>query len=1053
MSDPLVSVGHMVTVGFAQRPVAGAASVPVSLDSSQVSVVALPDDASAAVIGAPGTGKTTTIVELVADRILRRGWRAEEVLVLTSSRAAATRLRDIVALRIAVPTNGPIARSASSLAFEIASFAAASAGHPQPRLVTGSEQDADFAQLLEGQAADGSGPRWPAPLTEPVRALRGFRSELRELLARATDHGVGNDELRRLGAADDRPEWCAAADFFDEHARVGAWLRPGQFDSSELVRLAVTAIDAGTVSDRIAGVRLVVVDDMQEATASTISLLRALVRAGSSVIAFGDPDVAANAFRGGEPDSLGRLSSVLSVPDATTHVLHTVHRHGEQVRALVSSAVARIGTAAAGPQRSASPSASAPSAGSAALSRISAATPARQWTAIARVLRERALHDDVPWGGLCVVVRSGSLVPQVARALALAEVPTRTSAGAIPLREDRAARALLALVDAGMRRTPMTSASVTEILLGPFGGLDRLGVRRLRLALRAEELAGGGNRSADELMVDALDAPGRLATIDHRVARLAGRVADTLEAIRRLAAEHGSVEELLWLAWDRSGLARVWREQALSAGIVQAEANRNLDGVVALFTAAKRFSERRPDAPAGLFLDEVLDADVPEDTLSPQSASDAVLITTPSGTVGLEFDTVVVAGLQEGVWPNRRPRGSLLAPDALVRIVTGVDPQAIDERKLVLDDELRIFALAVSRARHRVVLAAVANDDESPSVFFSLLPPGTPLRDASAIPLSLRAVTGRLRRQLADPSADQRTITDAAATLASLRDEEVPGADPVHWHGLIPQSSTGPLFDGQQVPVSPSRLERFEESPLDWFIETIAGSAPTVSMSVGTIVHWAMETATDPSVDAVWAAVESRFGGLLFESPWLAEHQRRAARVLAAGVAEYLSEFGRGGGRLVSAETRFSLDVDRATVSGSIDRVERTGDGQVVIVDLKTGNPKTRQSDIDAHAQLGAYQLAYRSGQLDPLLEEWGVHSAGGAKLLWVKEGVDGRSFRESHQAPLNEEGLEGFRTRIRQAALGMAAAEFSGTVELGSYGLGNVPRLRLHRVPAVSSD
>ena len=65
-------------------------------------------------------------------------------------------------------------------------------------------------------------------------------------------------------------------------------------------------------------------------------------------------------------------------------------------------------------------------------------------------------------------------------------------------------------------------------------------------------------------------------------------------------------------------------------------------------------------------------------------------------------------------------------------------------------------------------------------------------------------------------------------------------------------------------------------------------------MNVGTILHWAMETATDPTVDAIWAAVESRWDELVFEAPWLAEHQRRVTRVLAQGIAEYLRDFGGG---------------------------------------------------------------------------------------------------------------------------------------------------------------
>ncbi|MGH3863280.1 UvrD-helicase domain-containing protein, partial [Actinokineospora sp.] len=45
------------------------------------------------VLGGPGTGKTTLLVELAADRMLRGGVDPEQLLVLTSSRRAAADLR------------------------------------------------------------------------------------------------------------------------------------------------------------------------------------------------------------------------------------------------------------------------------------------------------------------------------------------------------------------------------------------------------------------------------------------------------------------------------------------------------------------------------------------------------------------------------------------------------------------------------------------------------------------------------------------------------------------------------------------------------------------------------------------------------------------------------------------------------------------------------------------------------------------------------------------------------------------------------------------------
>ncbi|MEO8528057.1 MAG: ATP-dependent DNA helicase [Pseudolysinimonas sp.] len=1046
----------MSGLGF-DRDLSGAGLIPAAslvLDPSQRAVISLSDDASAAVLGCAGSGKTTTIVELVADRVLVRGWDPSSIVVLTNARAAATRLRDRIALRLGVPTDGPMARTSLSFAYEIVSVAARASGVDVPRLVTGAEQDADLGALLAGHIESGTGPDWPEPLTPEVRRMPRFRSELRDLFARATELDLDPIGMRRLGLATNRPEWVAASEFWSEYLDVIASAREEQLDSAELARFAARILDDREGSaERVAGLRLVVVDDLPEATEATLGLLAALARRGVPVIAFGDPDVSANAFRGGEPDALGRLSSVLGRGErgrfeVAELVLETAHRPNSVLRGFTTTVTSRVGTALAGAQRRATaerePGSRPP------LARIEASTPARMASAIARLLREEHLIAGVPWRRLAVIVRSGALVPSLARSLALAEVPTRASGAGAALLDDAAARALVTVVEVGIGLSPLTPELATELLVGPFGGLDPIGLRRLRIALRTDEAVAGGSRPSSELLVEALSAPGRFATIDTAVARAAERLAGTLDVLRTAAAD-ATIEDLLWLAWERSRLAKPWREQALGTGLAAAEANRDLDGIVALFAAAKRFTERRPGVRASEFLANLREAEVAEDLIAPTRTEEAVFITTPSGAVGLEFDTVVVAGLQEGVWPNRRPRGSLLSPQALARAATGAE-SPLDERKLVLDDELRMFALAISRAKDRVVLAAVVNDDESRSVLFDLLPPGVGVLAENA-PLSLRGATGRLRRILTSRGQEPIARANAAGSLARLAELGVPGADPADWHGLVELSTTAPLFEGAQVPVSPSRVERFEESPLDWFLETVGGSTSTTLMEVGTILHWAMETAESPDAAAVWERVEQRWGELLFESPWLAEHHRRSARVLADGIAAYLGDFRAGGGTVVGAEKSFEFDIDTAQVRGTIDRVERAVDGAVVIIDLKTGSPVTSQPKIDAAAQLGAYQLAYRAGLLDDVLRDLGAHHPGGAKLLFVKSGIAGKKYREAVQAPLNDAGLEAFRERIRQVAIGMAAASFAGVLEIAGYGLGTVPALRLHRVGAVSAE
>lgn len=59
------------------------------------------------VLAGPGTGKTTTIVETVVDRIERRGLDPERVLILTFSRKAAGELRERITGRMRRTTRTP----------------------------------------------------------------------------------------------------------------------------------------------------------------------------------------------------------------------------------------------------------------------------------------------------------------------------------------------------------------------------------------------------------------------------------------------------------------------------------------------------------------------------------------------------------------------------------------------------------------------------------------------------------------------------------------------------------------------------------------------------------------------------------------------------------------------------------------------------------------------------------------------------------------------------------------------------------------------------------
>ncbi len=1021
------------------------------LDPSQRAVLDLPLEASAVVVGAPGTGKTTVLVELAAARVAA-GLSPDELLVIAPSRQTATALRDRLGLRLARVTSGALARTAVAVAFEAVTAQALAEGADQPSLLSGADQDLIIRELLES-AADAE---WPEGMGAPVRATATFRTELRELMMRATEYDVTPERLAALGTETGRAAWVAAAAFIARYQAIVARARADRLDPAEVTAFAESAIRRGLAGERLARVRSILVDDLQEATEGTLRVLAAFAARGASIVGFGDPDLAANGFRGGRTDAIARFGERVGVP-VTRMQLGEVHRHGPGIREAVASVTARIGAAGQGTQRTAfsavDDGAGAEPVAGGPVRRIVAASAAPLHRQIGRRLRERHLLEGVPWARMAVVVRSGSEVAAFARALAAAQVPTRTRLGGRPVREEVAAAALLRLVEVAIGRVELDGVVAGDLLLGPFGGLDALGLRRLRLAVRAQELENGGTRRADELVAELLAVPGASVAIEHHVSKRAAAVAELLRAVRAAYESGGSPEEVLWTAWDGARVAESWRRQALGAGIAADDANRALDGVVALFTAARRYVEREPEGTTDGFLAEILDSEVPEDTLAPQPDGDAVLVLTPSAAVGIDVDTVVVAGLQEGVWPNLRPRGTLLGAPQLVDLLTGRAAAETDERREVLADELRLYALALSRAERLVVVAAIESEDETPSPFVDLVaPPSLAIRDG-APPLTVRGLTGRLRRLLVAPGErDPQAVRAAAASgLRTLAAAEVPGADPSGWRGLLEPSTTAPLWelaiDDVRVPVSPSKLEEVERSPMEWFVNQVAGGGSGLSANVGTLIHDVMEHATGWDPEQLWDALQVRWGELDFDSPWQAEVQRSAAHRAILALSGYLRAFEAEGALLVGREDGFELDLPPARLTGKIDRVE-SRDGAIRIVDLKTGSVKT-PAEAREHPQLGAYQVAYADGAIPNLPDG---HEPGGAALLFTKKGTAKAPFTLRTQEAFDADQLEAFRERVRTAALRMVGPELTATVIDDDWAYGAELR-RVHLPGEVSGD
>ncbi|MGW7413268.1 ATP-dependent helicase [Streptomyces sp. NPDC054863] len=855
------------------------------------------------VLAGPGTGKTTTLVEAVASRAAA-GTRPERILVLTFSRKAAVELRDRMALRLGAQ-QAPQATTFHSFCYALVRAHQDSDLFSEPlRLLSGPEQDVAVRELLAGEIdlekAGLAHVSWPDELRACL-TTRGFADEVRAVLARSRELGLGPDALRDFADRTGRPDWRAAATFLAEYLDVLEM--QGVLDYAELVHRAVLLAEREAVTGRLASAYdAVFVDEYQDTDPAQVRLLHALAGQGRTLVAFGDPDQSIYAFRGADVGGILDFPQTFRAPDgspARVEVLTTSRRSGAGLLAATRlltrrMPLGRLPAAAVQAHRDL-----APVRDGGRVEVFTYPTAGTELDNVADILRRAHLEEGVPWSEMAVLVRAGGrTIPSVRRALTSAGVPLEIDGDDLPLRHEPAVTPLLTALRAVARaalehapRTPFTAEPVdgapraddapleaaadgpddgdgaapahvpawlgtetaVELLSSPLGGMDAADLRRLGRALRDEERAAGNKvpPPSDVLLARALAEPERLVAHDPAYARGAQRLGALLREARELLQGGGTAEEALWELWAGSTTwTRRLERAALRGGPAGRNADRDLDAICALFDTAARAEERSGGRGALNFLEELDAQDIAADTLSRRTVrTEAVRLMTAHRAKGLEWRLVVVTGAQEGLWPDLRRRGSLLEADRIGRdgLAEPLTPGAL------LAEERRLFYVAATRARERLVVTAVkapADDGDQPSRFLTEL--GVEPRDVTGRPrrpLAVAALVAELRATTVDPDASD-ALRDAAARrlarLAALSDEDdrpmVPAAHPNNWWGLYePTHSAVPLRDRDQpVALSGSALDQLANTcSLQWFLgrEVKADAPATAAQGFGNVVH------------------------------------------------------------------------------------------------------------------------------------------------------------------------------------------------------------------------
>ncbi|WP_300681958.1 ATP-dependent DNA helicase [Nocardioides sp.] len=986
------------------------APVPPTLDEYQRRVVDHPGG-PLLVLAGPGTGKTTTLVEAIVERIEGRGASPESVLALTFSRKAAEQLRDRIIARLGRTMTANPCMTFHSFAYGlIRKYAPADLYEGPLRLLSAPEQDVILRDLLAG--TDQS--RWPESLTRAMQT-RGFAREVQGVLSRAREKGLEGWDLADLGTAGGVPEFVAAGLFMEEYLQnLDA---QGAIDYSDLIRRAVLEAEAHRAELR-ARFAHVFVDEFQDTDPGQLDLLRAITGDGRNLVAVGDPHQSIYAFRGAEVRGILEFPTTFPTASGTPApvvALRTTRRFGDRLLVAAQRVAGRIGLPGTidAEAREAFLAPQASHAGG-RVQALTFDTERAEAEHLADLLRRAHLEDGIGWDEMAVLVRSGrTSIPPLRRALGALGVPVEVAGDELPLVRDPAVEPLLAALRAALNLDnddPETAgyldpAQIQALLTGPLGGLAAPDVRRLARALRVREkaLAAAEDRkvrSSPELLREAVLRPDFVAGLaDASLGRVEALVA-LLHRVRAMAEAGQSPELLLWELWSSTSWPERLRRGVDAGGGAARRAHRDLDAIVALFDAAARVEAKRDHTDARTFLATLSAQQIPADTLADRGARGAaVRLLTAHRSKGLEWRLVVVAHVQAEAWPDLRRRSSLLQPD---RIGTGelIPPLGIRE---LLAEERRLFYVAATRARDRLIVTAVrsdADDGEQPSRFLDELGVGVEhVVGRPRRPLSLGGLVAELRRVSADPDTSEPLRLAAARRLAMLaaqtRGERplVPAADPSTWWGTQAMTrAVTPLRPADApVTISATVLEGLIECPMHWFLEREAGGAAAShqAANVGSIVHAVAQRVADgelaPELDQLMAHVDSVWSRLTFRTSWsdAREHDR-----IRRALERFLEWHEANTRRPLGTEIDFSCEValdsgETVRLRGRADRLELDHQGRVVVVDFKTGRTLPSGPAVQRNVQLALYQLAIDRGALE---QRAPGTSSGGGELIELGE-------------------------------------------------------------------
>ena len=315
-------------------------------------------------------------------------------------------------------------------------------------------------------------------------------------------------------------------------------------------------------------------------------------------------------------------------------------------------------------------------------------------------------------------------------------------------------------------------------------------------------------------------------------------------------------------------------------------------------------------------------------------------------------DLVICGGMTEGSWPAAPAPDPLLAPPVLRALgIPGADFRI----------GLSAHDLAAALGAPEAVLSYAARDAAGPAI-------------PSRFVLRIRAMLGQQVRMEKD-----------AVRFARMIDLAPPAA-------AYPRPMPMPTAEQRRVGISVTGLDRLRGDPYQFYASSILLLSKLDPLDADPTPPW-MGTAVHAVLDA-WHKAGGARGALIplahdmldkmSAHPFMRGLWRPRLIAALEWVEEHSATLREQGRAVLGSELRGEIQIDGVTIFGRADRIDRSADGVLAVVDYKTGKPPSgRQVEKGFALQLGLIALMAERGGFTGIggkadrFEYWSLNKVG----------------------------------------------------------------------------